>query len=282
MDQWLWCATTELWLPWRWHAVDILAGKAHLNNRNCWFLQKGSEVWGLRLSELTSNTYLPQKGKATPLTTFQRGKIQPWLGAWPKQLPSLDHWFYSSPRPWLWKIITIWEAGKLPLENELGGPRLVSHGQVSAPQNHSHNCCQLLVGFRREAQLCLGSGNTSGGSRGGISGPERWGCLCLFRCLLTPPISWAVGDHVWCCPSLLWKMLSLTFTQRPSPGPASILLKGCSKKFQRALCVEGVQTTHVGFNIFGTAWKILHRTGRPSGSLIPTSRCCRLSLCIIL
>lgn len=112
------------------------------------FLRKARRCGGLRLSELTSNTYLPQHGKATPLPTFQWGKIQSWLRAWPKQLPSLDHWFYSSPRPRLSKIITIWEAGKLPHENELGGPRLVSHGQVSAPQNHSHNCCQLLVGSK--------------------------------------------------------------------------------------------------------------------------------------
>lgn len=160
------------------------------------FLRKAWRCEGLRLSELTSNTYLPQHRKATPLPTFQWGKTQSWLRAWPKQLPSLDHWFYSSPRQWLSKIITIWEAGILPQENELGGPRLVSHGQVSAPQNHSHNCCQLLVGFRREVQDCRGSGNTSGVSRGGISRPERWGCLCLFRCFLTPPTSWALSELV--------------------------------------------------------------------------------------
>lgn len=208
------------------------------------FLRKAWRCGGLRLSELTSNTYLPQHRKATPLPTFQWGKTQSWLRAWPKQLPSLDHWFYSSPRQWLSKIITIWEAGILPQENELGGPRLVSHGQVSAPQNHSHNCCQLLVGFRREVQDCRGSGNTSGVSRGGISRPERWGCLCLFRCFLTPPISWALSELVWCSPSLLWQVLSLTFTRRPSPGSASTLLKGCNKKFQWSCVLKVLSSDH--------------------------------------
>lgn len=195
---------------------------------------------GLRLSELTSNTYLPQHGKAAPLPTFQWGKIQSWLRAW-SELPSLDHWFYSSPRPWLSKIITVWEAGKLPQENELGGPRLVSHGQVSAPQNHrvttAASCWWVSEGRSRTAWAAVTQVVFLEVAPQGQRDEVACASLGVSWPLPFPELSVSLyGALHHCC----GRCFLLPLQRGPVPALLPPCLKGC-KKFQRGLCVEGVK-----------------------------------------